>query len=85
MNKPVRYEAFVQYDSGPISLLDRNIFRIAKNYGGTICGDSFELDAERQHRRLAYSFEAKGKRRRFIAAVQKFVGKSDFGVSVLVE
>jgi len=44
------YQAAVSYDSGPISLLDRNILRIAKNYDGSMCGDSFEYGKDRQYR-----------------------------------
>ena len=79
MNKPISYEASVQYDSEPISLLDRNILRIAKNYGVLMCGDSFEYGPNRQRRRIAYGFETKEKRLKFIAAVKKFLKTSNFG------
>ncbi len=79
------YEVAMFYPVEPISLLDRNILRIAKNYGGSVRGDSFEYGADRRCYRLAYSFETKAKRRRFIAAVRKFLETSDFGVEVTVE
>lgn len=82
MAKQTSHEAVVQYDAEPISLLDRNTARIAKNYGGSVCGDSFEFDAKRQHRRLAYSFATKRVARRFVRAMEKFLGSSDFGVRV---
>lgn len=85
MVKQASYEAVVVYASEPISLLDRNLVRIANNYDGSMCGDSFEYSEVRQRRRLAYGFEAKGKRNRFIAAVRKFLRTADFGISITVE
>ena len=82
---PNEHEAVVVYDAEPISILDRNLARIAKNYGRLMCGDSFEYGANRQRRRIAYGFETKGKRRRFMVAVLKFLGMSNFGVRVRVE
>lgn len=79
---PNSHEAAVTYAAEPISILDRNVARIAKNYDGSMCGDSFEYDAGRQRRRIAYSFETKAKCQRFVAAVQKFIGTASFGVSI---
>ena len=85
MAKQTSYEAVVTYASGPISLLDRNILRIAKNYDGSMCGDSCEYEVDRQCRKIAYSFATKAKRRRFVRAMEKFVDNSDFGVRIQVE
>lgn len=76
---PNEHEAVVSYNAEPISILDRNVARIAKNYGGLMCGDSFEYGPNRQRRRLAYSFETKAKCRRFVHAVEKFLKTSNFG------
>ncbi|KKN00134.1 hypothetical protein LCGC14_1140930 [marine sediment metagenome] len=84
MAKQTNYEASVTYDAEPISLLDRNILRIAKNYDGSVCGDSFQFELDRQRRKLAYRFATKGKARRFIVAMQKFLDSSDFGVATTV-
>lgn len=84
MAKQTIYEAVVVYPAEPISILDRNLARIAKNYDGSVCGDSFEQGKGRWHRRIAYSFASKPRRLRFIAAVQKFLGSASFGVSVTV-
>ena len=85
MSKQAIYEAVVQYDAEPISILDRNIARIAKNYNGSMCGDSFEYSQVCQHRRLAYGFETKAKRRRFVHAMEKFLKTASFGVSITAE
>ncbi len=84
MAKQTSYEASVVYASEPISQLDRNVARIAKNYGGSVCGDSFEYSEVRQHRKLAYSFETKAKRRRFLRAMEKFLKTSNFGTEVAI-
>ncbi len=85
MAKQTSYEAVVVYPAEPISILDRNLARIAKNYDGSMCGDSFEIDANRQHRRIAYSFASRPRRLKFIAGVRKFLKTADFGVEATVE
>jgi len=84
MAKQPSYEATVTYDAEPISLLDRNLARIANNFSGSMCGDSFEQDKGRWRRRIAYSFASGPRRLKFIAAVRKFLKTADFGVKVTV-
>jgi len=81
----MNHEATVTYDSEPISLLDRNVARIAKNYSGSMCGDSFEQGKDRWYRKIKYSFAKPIRRLRFITEVRKFLKTAAFGVEVTVQ
>ena len=85
MAKQASYEVAVAYDAEPIGQLDRNLARIAKNFSGSMCGDSFEQGKNSWHRRIAYGFETRPRRLKFIAAVRRFLKTADFGVSITVE
>ena len=76
--------ATVSYDAGSISLLDRNIERIAMTWCGDRCAGDFP-GHDHKRRRLAYSFRMSAGRRDFIAAVRRFLKTADFGVEVKVE
>ncbi len=78
------YLATVSYDAGPISLLDRNIERIAMTWCGDRCAGDF-ASHDHKRRRLAYSFRMSEGRQNFISAVRRFLKTADFGVEVTVK
>ena len=78
------YLVTVSYDAGPISLLDRNIERIAISWCGDRCAGDF-ASHDHKRRRLAYSFRESAGRRDFISAVRRFLKTADFGVKVTVK
>lgn len=78
------YLATVSYDAGPISILDRNIERIAMTWCGDRCAGTF-AGHDHKRSRLAYSFWESAGRRDFISAVRMFLKTADFGIKVTVE
>ena len=84
MNKRSAYEAVISYEAEPISILDRNIERIAISWCGDRCAGDF-ASHDHKRRRLAYSFRMSEGRQNFISAVRRFLKTADFGVEVTVE
>ena len=79
------YDVTVSYDAGRISLIDRNITRVALSCRGSLCGTYFDTGSFRIVRRqFTYRFDTKLKRLRFIQAMRRFIKDSDFGVRVRV-
>lgn len=87
-DRPDSYEAIVDYDAAPISILDRNVSRVADECGGRVvcgfCGYSDELKKIKP-RKTVCRFSTKGERLRFIQAMRAFLKTADFGVEVTIE
>ena len=82
--KPETYDATVSYDAVSISLIDRNVMRIAENCDGRHAFDSSIFNAGICTRELLCVFKTKLKRLRFIQEMRRFIKDSDFGVTVRV-
>lgn len=81
----VYYDATVSYDGAAISILDRNIHRIARDHdwGQSIIPIGGCVYNGKQ--RFTYSFKTDRKRQRFIQTMEAFLKTAEFGVQVTVE
>jgi len=81
----VYHEATVSYDGAAISILDRNIHRIARDHDWGQAIIPTEGVVHNRPKRFTYLFKTNRKRQQFIQEMQKFLSTADFGVTVSVE
>ena len=77
------YEIKINYECESISILDRNIYRIARQIGYFSSGE-YPPD-HKGKRRFIFLFNTNRERQRFINAFRKFLNTSDFGIKVTVQ
>jgi len=75
------YKATVTYEYSPISILDRNIKRIADQQAVLWSGHNGRQGVQQ----FAYLFGTNRLRQKFIRLMRAFVDNSDFGVRVRVK